>query len=144
MADSRISLSLNVAPVMTVTTSLVSEHQLNMLREEYDERGYSVEHGSPGWLHGLNDFSIGDLGALALTGPSGISSGLDDNHPKIIFDPPSIYLAGLAGRIRHNNLRLSVGLPPLARDISCFALYQMSCASQLREPLIIQWVMGVS
>ncbi|MCP5003367.1 MAG: hypothetical protein GY941_05355 [Planctomycetes bacterium] len=106
----------------------VREVFISKLKENSLPSAYFPHEESPGWLKGLGDISSNDLGVLALLKPVGVEIRTTDGN-RILLKPdaPSVYLAGLAGKVRSFKMNISVGLPPLARDLPLF----LACTSVL-------------
>ncbi len=112
----------------TVTT----EH-IEGLKRNYRSSGYSIEESSPDWLDKLGKACERDLGVLALVGPIGVNiSTSQSDGDRLWPDISLILLAGLTGRIRSSRKQISVGIPPLARDMPLF-LAVTSILSKLFE-----------
>lgn len=109
--------------------AVTSEH-IDRLKFDYHKSGYSLEKGAPDWLELIARMSERDLGVLALVGPTGVNvSASESDRDRLWPDAPSIYLAGLTGHVRSSKRRVSLGLPPQARDLPLF----LACTSVLKK-----------
>ncbi len=106
---------------MQEKTFTVTKERIAELRNNYFALDYIPLDTSPDWLCGLGHYSTDHLGILALLGPAGVSmSSPNGRRTRLKPDAPSILLAGLAEKIRKMKHHVSLGIPPIARDLSLF------------------------
>jgi hypothetical protein len=94
---------------------------IDKLRAEVDFGPYHPAPGAPTWMARLAEIARGDLGALAILGPAGISIISANGHKtRVSPDPTSLYIAALSDRLRGTGQMAAVGIPPCGRHLPLF------------------------
>jgi len=94
---------------------------IDKLRSEVDFGPYHPAPGAPTWMARLAEIARGDLGALAILGPAGISIISANGHKtRVSPDPTSLYIAALSDRLRGTGQMAAVGIPPCGRHLPLF------------------------
>lgn len=92
---------------------------------------------APSWVHSMAELAKGNMGALALIGPPGVSVATDAGYRKrAILEPAAVYLAALADCAAKNRTNLAFACPANGQHLPLLLAVGSVLSTAIRSALI--------